>query len=1003
MELRSALANMLNSNNHVRQEAESYYNTLISTSPSSTIESLLFNYHSSPIEIKLLICLILKQLFDPLSSKEIWSKLDENSKSSIKTSILSILSSEKEPKPSDLLCEVVGKLASNIFANKIDWPELINFIQNSLQSANPVAFDLLSFTFVHVYKAFDLTPHQIQGFLTSNSNMVKLKVLKLINAILAVYQKVKALPFMSLVPQILQAVYLVLNADEPSGAQALEVLREIIENRGFLFSDFLEVLDEFQSSCLKLQISDATRFLVTDCLVTLYESTSDLPTSLSQKILESIFSLMIQSESSLNDFSEQVEIDYPVLGRKQINRLIESSNEDVLLPSALSLIHSSLTSSDWRMQYCGILTLGELIPFIAEPSKISELIPIVTSSCSSSICKLRFAGFYLITDLSLSYVQDFQASYHKEIFPILFNGCQDPVIQVKLQALNATTGFIEGSGYKISSTYIEKLPYFVSLFYSQNIEIIENAVKTISAFGKTSKTSLFPYYQDLVAELLKLLNMIPKHQLACKSRVIECISLCSAAVGKQLFVTRIKDIIEAFATFEVVPSDESLIYVLNAWENICDLLQEDFCEYLDCIVPFLIRFLASPNEGVNVNTSEVINKEQALQTLNKFVSVLQGRYFKYLDDTLRVALPLVNYTLNDNLRSTSAEILANLVQAKKQSADPNAFSHSIDLAKVFLDLLFHAIQEEFNKEILQSQLEAVSQILTAVGSSFLPQEKISELSSFLLPIFLKKSSKYSGGDDKFLIFAFADVIGSVFKSHSMHSNLLLSQLSSEVFPKLLNSKEKVLQRAVLFIIDDAIEHLGATYPVGKWDEVLSILLCYAADPDDETRQAAVYGLGIFAMVCPNVGDKSHVVLNALWDSLNVDSKRIKTKALAKDNSVSAIGRVLKFQYANIDFNANIEKWIWLLPVKWDKVEAVFVHEFLGELLLKHLQSVVNGEVKRFVKVVKVVAEVFGTKFVNDRTNGMFREFLIRNSQDLEMVKEDIQDVLEKVKDIIRNE
>lgn len=1000
MDLRSALERMLSGDNQVRSEAESFYSHQLSANPSSTLSSLFSYYPQSPVHIKVLICLITQQLFDPLSSKETWSKLPEADKTSLKSLLLLLLSSESESKPADLLSELIGKLASNLYSNNTQWPQLSSFLQTSLQAAKPYSFDLLSYTFIHLYKDFDISPQQLGNYLALEPFSVQFKALKLVNSVLTVYQKVKTLPFAVLVPQILQCVFRILNADEFVGGQALELLREMIENRGFLFSEHFQVVLEFQASVLKLNLQIAVKFLVTDCLVSLFESVSDLSHEFCIQIIQEIFYLMVQSESDPNcEQDSSLEIDYSITGRKQINRLIETMGEAHLLQPTLSLLHKGLTDSDWRCQYSSISTLGELIPFIAEPSKISELLPIITSSCSSPLQKLRSAGFLLITDLSLNYIQEFQATYHKEIFPIILSGCHDPNTSVRTQALSAACGFIEGAGYKISSLYIESVTYFTSLFYSHSA-IIEPAVKVISAFGKSSKTAFTPYYRDTVDELLKILRNPGSYTL--KARVIECITLCSGAVGKQMFVSKISEIILAIRSLELITDDESLTYIFNAWENICELLQEDFCQYLECIVPFLVKFLASPNEGVNVNTSEVINKEHALQVLNKFIKVLKGKY-KYLDDTLRVTLPLVNYTLNDSLRATAAEILVGLVEAKKHSEEPNAFGHCQDLARVFIDLLLNAVNEEFNKETLVTQLESVTGVLNAVGNCFLTQDKINEISKVVFGNLSKKVQKFRKSEDKWLVFALTDVVGAIFKTHPYLTAGVLGKLSSEVIPVMINSKEKVLQRAVLFVIDDAVEFLSQSHAVGKWDEVVSILLCFAADGDDENRQAAVYGLGIFASTCQDFSQKSSVILNALWSSLEVGSKRIKTKGLARDNSISAISKILKFQHSCIDIQAVIDKWIYLLPLKWDKSEALFTHELLADLLENNPQALINADKNRLLHVLKVIAQLWQTKFVNDKCLEGFRKFMVKNSQDIETICAELEEkTVERLKAVLSN-
>lgn len=981
MDLPRALSQMLDKDNQRRLEAEIFYAQCLAGSPDQLILAMMQVFQVSSTAIKNLIAVLLTHLVDPLSGKEIWGKVNSQTQNQFKASLLHTLSTESHQKTSELLCDLAGKLAVSIFTAKDTWPEIVEFVKIGLSSETVhSSLDMLGKIYVYAWKEIPVDSKIFEKFLQGNDIRTKFSAIKALNSLFAIMKSRKAMSYCDLVPTLLIGTYSILSENEYFGGKTVEFLIEISEHKGFLFANHLALCYDFFSSSAKLLISTSTKLLLAEFIVSLYENISDLESDIGKVLLTDIFQIMVNSESASDDWQtspdeSEIEIDYSILGRKLINRLVEAVGETILLDPVLLLIHGGLSNQDWRSQYSALLTLGELIPLIAEPSKISEIIPIVTSACSSLNCKVKYAGFTLISDLSTGYIQEFQASYHNIVFPVILTGIHEQVIRVKAQALIALTSFIEGSGNKISCMYSECLGFLFSLLYGQADIVVEHAITAISAFAKTMKTKFTDFYQDTVDHILPIIKKYGGNHGEIRGRAVECVSLASASVGKQMFSTKIQAIVQAITSFEVANEHEIMSYLLSSWQNICDLLQEDFSEYLDHIVPQLLKLITSQNEGVNVNTTEVINKELALQTLSKFVEVLKGKYGKYLDETLRATLPFVNYTLNDSLRATAAEVLAGLVQAKKSLPEPLALTHSQELAKVFLSLLLNAIREEFHKEALISQLAGISKILEVVNAPFLAQAEVNEIGSFAIQMLVNKAKTGFNSDDSEVYIGLTEVIGSIFKTHPYFTSPLLGAVSSEIIPKLVvESQSNELHKYALFIIDDAIEYLSASHSTDKWDEIISILLCYANDPDDALRQAAVYGLGLYAQSSQNFADKAPVVLSALFCSLEIPLKRIKTYGHARDNSISAIGKVIKFQSNYIDLQGIIEKWISLLPLKWDKGEANFAHELLADLLEWKYEFVVNGQ-ETFVKVLEIVAYVAQTKLVNEKTTEKFKGFL----------------------------
>ena len=114
-------------------------------------------------------------------------------------------------------------------------------------------------------------------------------------------------------------------------------------------------------------------------------------------------------------------------------------------------------------------------------------------------------------------------------------------------------------------------------------------------------------------------------------------------------------------------------------------------------------------------------------------------------------------------------------------------------------------------------------------------------------------------------------------------------------------------------------------------------------------------------------------------------KRIKTYGHARDNSIAAIGKVVKYQAECIDLATVIEKWVKLLPLKWDKGEAVFAHELLADLLEWKCEVVINNSEENFVKVLQIIADVLHTKLVNEKSVEKFKGFLGKYAGEIQAV------------------
>jgi hypothetical protein len=142
-------------------------------------------------------------------------------------------------------------------------------------------------------------------------------------------------------------------------------------------------------------------------------------------------------------------------------------------------------------------------------------------------------------------------------------------------------------------------------------------------------------------------------------------------------------------------------------------------------------------------------------------------------------------------------------------------------------------------------------------------------------------------------------------------------------------------------MDDMVEFLGPDLLGPHYVTVAKQIIKYCGSSIAAVRQAASYGIGTMAEKAgPHFAAIANHSLMGLKEAIeyqmpaSVKEKKSKVKQFmhAKDNAVSALGKIIKFQYGTVDTNSLIPNWLSLLPIKNDVEEAKTQNEFLATLL-----------------------------------------------------------------------
>lgn len=148
---------------------------------------------------------------------------------------------------------------------------------------------------------------------------------------------------------------------------------------------------------------------------------------------------------------------------------------------------------------------------------------------------------------------------------------------------------------------------------------------------------------------------------------------------------------------------------------------------------------------------------------------------------------------------------------------------------------------------------------------------------------------------------------------------------------LKDSTDKAKQKFLLYILDDMLEYLDADFlGAENYHKIILHVAGKASSPSPAIRQAAVYGIGMAAQhggqgFTP-VYDACLAAIKAAIEFKADAAVAEKKKKLykfhhARDNSVAALGRILKHQSSNAATANLYGTWVELLPLTHDMIES----------------------------------------------------------------------------------
>ena len=434
----------------------------------------------------------------------------------------------------------------------------------------------------------------------------------------------------------------------------------------------------------------------------------------------------------------------------------------------------------------------------------------------------------------------------------------------------------------------------------------------------------------------------------------------------------------------------------------------------------------APKDKVDIKTSETEEFSLFIEILNAFLTDCDDYVtIESINVLTPIALKLVQYP-NTGIQSEISKTLSLIIEimAKKNENINNIQNNS----KNFISEIITQLLQETDFLLITSFVDAIKDIIKST-KLFLTTPEINNLTQKVLEVFDKveksriallkqkeeteqeyeKDKKtgdgkiYSDDEDddeskdeevegikeqideiENVLTSFSEFFGALFDTHKNYTLEIVDKIIKDYLPKYFKDNSSSFEKTLgLLLVDDMAEFLKQEIIENIWDNICAILIKYSNNKDDEVRNAACYGLGVFSQsTTKNFMKYYKDILTNLISAINmpIDSNlpknEKKEKRFAKDNAVSALGKILKYHESELGTDAEniLDMWINNMPITQDEDEGKINNQFLLDILMKDQKKVLGNGNKNLQQIIIILSKAYDSEMSDDSMDNNIKAF-----------------------------
>ena len=680
----------------------------------------------------------------------------------------------------------------------------------------------------------------------------------------------------------------------------------------------------------------------------------------------------------------------------------------------ISLILSDLNNSNVKVQYAALYCIAELseehnpdfqniyhknvIPTCVKILSESKCLRVQLECCDALDCFIE----HLTNDDASLYIKDSLES----LFNVFIRNENECPPALKEGILDVLQEFIEASEdefKKYSDKCLQLLLNYLSDILTKNINrnLIGPLMESISSIGPLCPELFKKHLTVIVNTLIKInLNLtnftenIANYLLSTWEKIIPLLKESDTEKIQQIISSLIEllkknpemsissnptqqiDIMAFFAEEkknEEKPHKEKaelktseteefsiFIEILNEFLSECD----EFCtaENINTLIPIALKLIKYPNTGIQSEISKSLSLViEILSKKNENINTIQNHSKNFISEIISQLLEETDFLLITSFVDSIKDIIHNtklflttpeinnltqkilevfdkveksriaLIRQKKETEDEYEKSKKTGDDKIYSD----------DEDDDQSKEEEVQEI----------KEQIDEIENVLT--------------------SFSEFFGVLFDTHKRYTLEIVNKIVTDYLPKYFNDNSSSFEKTLgLLLVDDMAEFLQQEIIGNIWDDICKILIKYSNHSDDEVRNSACYGLGVFSQY--TVKDYSKYYKDILVNLIsainlpidkNLAKNDKKTKQFAKDSAVCALGKIIKYHEKELgqDFEKILDIWINGMPITQDEEEGKVNNQFLLDILMKEQNKVLGNGNKNLQQIIIILAKAYNTE------------------------------------------
>lgn len=483
--------------------------------------------------------------------------------------------------------------------------------------------------------------------------------------------------------------------------------------------------------------------------------------------------------------------------------------------------------------------------------------------------------------------------------------------------------------------------------------------------------------------------------------VIECLTLIVHSIGQQKSQSFANKLIETIMVLQETISDEKdplKLYLIWGWQRLLLTLKKNLTFYMDRFLPPLIKLLTVSLTEIKEETEGEKDSENSeiiatIQLIDTIVEEIGEHISSHLLTLIQLLMSVItNGNFEDEVRKKAVKPIPKTLEILKKNDEAQCLFYG----KYFVGVFFYSIAQELEPSLIFDFVQSIKDCISIMGF-YLSEFELSEISKKIIKIIYdsdqrknhEKNNNFEEIDldemeilkerinkEEDLQIAIAQLIGILFKTHRNLCLKFAEFLYNEVVLRVChpNLSDKI-HKLCLALIDDMIEYLGRDLLKEKWIKMAEILMNFLTDPCVFVREAAHYGIGIFAIQAKEEFQNFvHIYLTKTKEAYQIiQNPNEKQRAFlhCKDNITASLGKVIRFHSDKINFEEAFSIWVQNLPLKFEKSECIFQHEILANFVFNNNELPIQNKIL-FEKIIKIFAEILESRLINESTKQILK-------------------------------